>query len=379
MKIGIDASRAFLKNRTCIEEYSYQVIRHLRESFSEEKVVLYVRKKLVWESGRLKLEPQRIDFELSANWEVKGLWAPRFWTQIRLSCEMLLHPVDVLFVPAHTVPCIHPKQTVVTIHGLEYEFSPESYSWYERWYMRFSIRNSVCWAKRVIAVSDNTKRDLIRLYQVPEEKITVVYEGVEKYRVSSIEYQVLNTKYSIPNTPYFLFIGRVEERKNVSRIIEAFDNFKQKTGLPHKLILAGKPGYGYEKIRYKIQETRYKGDIYELGYITEKKKWELLKKADVLLFPSLYEGFGLPILEAQQVGTPVITSTTSSLPEIAGEGAILVDPLDSRALAEAMERVVTNPELRAGIIDKATRNADRFSWATCADGVAQLLKSSSPS
>lgn len=373
MTIGIDASRAFLKNRTGIEEYSYQVIRHLLDSLAHEQVTLYVRKKIVWESGRWKLEPQKIDFELPVNWTVRGLWAPRFWTQIRLSLEMWLHPVDTLFVPAHTVPWLHPKNTVVTIHGLEYEFSPESYSWYERWYMHFSIRNSVRWAKKVISVSENTKHDLMRLYRVPEEKITVIYEGVGESPVVSSDFK--------PEQSHFLFIGRVEERKNVSRIIEAFDNFKQQTGLSHQLLLAGKPGYGYENIKQQISNSKYQNEIKELGYVSEEKKWGLLREAAVLLFPSLYEGFGLPILEAQMVRTPVITSTTSSLPEIAGEGALLVDPLDPLALAGAMEKLVTDPELRAGIIDKATQNVDRFSWAHCAQGVAAqlFLKSSSPS
>lgn len=366
MTIGIDASRAFLKKRTGIEEYSYQVIRHLRENLSQDEVSLYVRKKIIWESGRWKFQPQQIDFEIPENWKVKGLWAPRFWTQIRLSLEMWLHPVDTLFIPAHTVPLVHPENTVVTIHGLEYEFSPESYSWYERWYMRFSIRNSVRWAKEVISVSENTKRDLMRLYQVPEEKIAVIYEGVGESPVISSD--------SKPERPYFFFVGRVEERKNVTRIIEAYDRFKRKTGLPHKLILAGKPGYGYGEIQLKIKNSKFKDQIQELGYVGEEQKWGLLRGAEALLFPSLYEGFGLPILEAQMVGTPVITSTTSSLPEIAGEGALLVDPLNTEALIKAMERIATDPELRAGIIDKATQNVDRFSWAQCAREVKSLLR-----
>lgn len=367
MKIGIDASRAFLKKRTGIEEYSYQVIKHLRDVLSKDaEVVLYVRKKLAIKNWQLKICTPDIDFELPPNWRVKGLWAPRLWTQVRLSIEMLLHRPEVLFVPAHTVPIIHPKQTIVTIHGLEYEFVPESYSWYERIYMRFSIRNSVRWAEKVIAVSENTKHDLVRLYGVSKEKINVVYEGVNWY-------QGLDAKYSMLDTKYFLFIGRVEERKNVIRIIEAFELFKQQTNLSHKLVLAGKPGYGYEKIRDKIRGTTYRRDIAELGYIEEGEKWELLKWAEALMFPSLYEGFGLPVLEAQMVGTPVITSNTSSLPEIAGKGALLVDPLSAEALSDALRQIVMDKELRAGIIDKATQNVDRFSWAHCAQEVAQIL------
>ena len=165
MIIGIDASRAFLWNRTGIEEYAYQVISHLRDPLRAERVVLYVR------------HGQGPDFELPESWEVRALRAPRFWTHIRLSIEMLLHRPDVLFVPAHTVPLIHGKKSVVTVHGLEYEFSPESYSRWERFYMRAVIRFSCTAAETVIAVSENTKRDLMRLYGTPEEKIRVVYEG----------------------------------------------------------------------------------------------------------------------------------------------------------------------------------------------------------
>ncbi len=383
MIIGIDASRAFLRRRTGIEEYSYQIIRHLRNVLQNETVVLYVRKKFIFQSGQLRCIIPSIDFELPPHWQVKGLWAPRFWTQMRLSLEMLLHPPTVLFIPAHTVPLIHPERTVVTIHGLEYEFSPESYHFLERLYMRWSIRYSVRVARRVIAVSENTKRDLVRLYGVPETKMTVVYEGVSNDHLESrIQSLGSSPQFKFQDSKYFLFIGRLETRKNIVRMIEAFERFKQKMGLPHILILAGKRGYGYEDIRIKILDSQFKNEIYEVGYITEEEKFSLLKNADIFLFPSLYEGFGLPVLEAQQAGVPIITADTSSLPEIAGEGAILVDPLSTEALAAAMEALVQNPEKRADIIEKATRNADRFDWAQCAREVAQLLlspKNSSPS
>jgi len=372
MRIGIDASRAFLCQRTGIEEYSYQVIRHLPNELQDEEVILYVQKKLLLERGGFRFKFQRVDFELPEKWRVKGLWAPRFWTQFRLSLEMLLHAPDVLFIPAHTVPVIHPRKTIVTIHGLEYEFSPESYSFWERLYMRWSIRYSVRAADRIIAVSENTKMDLMRLYHVPKAKIEVIYEGF----TTPLPSESGGKK---TEKPYFFFVGRLETRKNIVRMIEAFEIFKKKTGSSHQLILAGKPGYGYEAIRAKIQSSVFKNDIREVGYVSEEEKWRLLREAEAFLFPSLYEGFGLPVIEAQSIGVPVITSNASSLPEIAGEGAVLVDPSSPSALALAMEEIVRNPEKQADIIEKATRNADRFSWARCARSVARLLKSSSPS
>ncbi len=383
MTIGIDASRAFLKRRTGIEEYSYQVIRHLRDVLpAETEVVLYVRKKLSFAHGQWSLALPEIDFTLPDNWRVRAIWAPRFWTQVGLSLEMFFHAPDVLFVPAHTVPFIHPKKTVVTIHGLEYEFCPEGYSFWERLYMHVSIKFSCKAASTVVCVSQNTKRDVMNLYQVSEEKIQVVSEGYEnniQFSTRLPDGQVSNFQsnsnelISQMEKPYLLFIGRLEERKNIVRIIEAFEILKEKYDIPHEFILVGKPGYGYEKIKQKIANSKYKSVIVEKGYVDEAGKWNLLKNADVFLFPTLYEGFGIPVLEAQSVGVPVITSNTSSLPEVAGEGAVLVDPESTEGIAEGVYRVLSDRGLRSGIIEKATRNVGRYSWARCAQQISNIL------
>jgi glycosyltransferase involved in cell wall biosynthesis len=302
---------------------------------------------------------------------------------------MLFHPVDVLFVPAHTVPLLHPQKTIVTIHGLEYEFCPGAYSLLDRWYMRFSIRHSVRVASTVIAVSENTRRDLECLYCVPSKKIVVVSEGYstsdgitrnQKFvtRVNQAAEEKRVTGYQLPmTTPYLLFLGRLEERKNVVRIIEAFGILKEKYKIPHRLVLAGKRGYGYGSIKYQISlsvrqagNIKYRDEVVELGYVSEEEKWELLKHADVFVFPSLYEGFGIPILEAQSVGAPVLTSNTSSLPEVGGEGAVFVDPWSAESIAEGIWRVLSDGVFRDGIIAKGSRNVERFSWERCAEEVA---------
>jgi glycosyltransferase involved in cell wall biosynthesis len=368
MIIGIDASRAFLKRRTGIEEYAYQTIKHLRSVISEtDTVVLYVRKKLVFRKGRLRLIFPEIDFVLPANWRVRGIWSPRFCTQIALSLEMLLQPPDVLFVPAHTVPIIHPVKTVVTIHGLEYEFCPGSYSFWERIYMRVSIRFSCRVAQTVVCVSENTKRDVMLLYKVAEEKIRVVYEGFDRIenRESGIKNEYIK--------PYLLFIGRLEERKNIVRIIEAFEILKEKYHIPHQLVLVGKHGYGYARIAASILHSPFSIHIKESGYVSEEEKWELLRNADVFLFPTLYEGFGIPILEAQSVGIPVVISGISSLPEVAGKGAVYVDPESVESIASGILRVLSDKAQRDDIIGKATHNVHRFGWRQCAEKITDIL------
>ncbi len=363
MVIGIDASRAFLRNRTGIEEYSYQVIAHLRDPLRNERVILYVR------------EGQGPDFDLPESWQVRCLRAPRFWTHVRLSMEMFLHRPDVLFVPAHTIPFIHPRRSVVTIHGLEYEYSKESYSFWERLYMRSVIRYSCHAAETIVAVSENTKRDLVRMYGVPETKVRVVHEGKpeENSKVASRKSQVESRECGTEQ-PYLLFIGRIEERKNVRRIVEAFDILKERHGIPHALVLAGKSGYGYADVKNAIQASKYRENIIERGYVSEEEKFTLLRGADIFLFPSLYEGFGLPVVEAQAAGVPVITSDVASLPEIGGDGALYVDPTSPRGIADLAWNLLSDKALRDGIIEKGRSNAERYGWATCADEIAGLLK-----
>jgi len=368
MKIGIDASRAFIKERTGIEEYSYQVIKSLVNKLDEHEVILYMR------SGQSAVSA---DCPLPENWKIKVIKWPYFWTQIGLSLEMLLHPVDTLFIPAHVVPIIHAKNTVVTIHGLEYEFCPGAYSFWERLYMRWSIKFSCRFAKKIIAVSENTKKDLMKLYKVPEEKIEVVYEGVsdnnnqEPRNNNQTNYKLQTTNYK----PYILFIGRLEERKNIIGIIEAFEILREKYKIPHKLILAGKPGYGYEKIKFEIRNSKF--EIRELGYVNETQKWQLLKEADIFLFPSFYEGFGLPILEAQSAGVPVVASNNSSVLEIGGTGrdlsVQLVDPNNPQAIAEATYKLISDETLKNDIISKGYKNLERFSWEKCGEKIAKVL------
>ena len=368
MRIGIDGSRAFLKQRTGIEEYSYQVIKNLRNELGNHEVFLYTRRN------------QIVDFSVPENWQIRKIGWLRFWTQIGLSWEMFRRPVDVLFVPAHTVPLIHPKKTVVTIHGLEYEMMPKAYSWWERFYMRASIRNSCRWAEKVISVSENTKKDLMRLYQVPEEKIQVIYEGYDleksKIQISNFKshaYRQAGNLNDQITKPYLLFIGRLEERKNIVGIIKAFEILKEHYGIGHKLILAGKFGYGADDIRAELGKINSFRDILLPGFVSDEEKWELLRGAEVFLFPTFYEGFGIPILEAQSVGVPVVASDNSSSSEIAARSAILVDPQNAEQIADAAYGLISDKTKRDDIIERGYENVARFSWEKCTHEIAGIL------
>jgi glycosyltransferase involved in cell wall biosynthesis len=284
-----------------------------------------------------------------------------------LSLEMLWRPVDALFVPAHTVSWIHPQKTIVVVHGLEYEMTPQAYSFWERIYMRFSIRNSCRWAKKIISVSKNTKNDLVELYGVDKNKISVVYEGyatTEKFNRAN-EFDAYK--------PYLLFIGRLEERKNIKGIIESFEILKRDYQAPHRLVLAGRGGYGYDDIQEKIEHSLSKKDIIKLGFMGEESKNSLIKGADIFLFPTLYEGFGIPILEAQSLGVPVITSNISSMPEVAGNEKILADPKNAHQIAKLTFELSNNQVFREETIRLGYANAQKFSWEKCAQEIARII------
>jgi glycosyltransferase involved in cell wall biosynthesis len=247
---------------------------------------------------------------------------------------------------------------------LEYEINPEWYGFFEKLYMRISILFSVRVAKKIIAVSENTKKDLIRLYGVPKERIQVIYEGFRAIEKKEVQAQ----KKTI------VFIGRLEARKNVERIVKAFSLLKEKWQIEHKLLLIGRPGFGYKKIEKALLSSAYKQDIQLLGFVTESEKTELLAEAGVFIFPSLYEGFGLPVLEAQAAGVPVITSATSSLPEVAGEGALFVDPQNIEDIAEKIYQALSlSSEKRATLVGNGYSNLECFSWKKCAKELREAM------
>jgi glycosyltransferase involved in cell wall biosynthesis len=374
MLIGINATAAFKQPRTGVEEYTYQLIKHLTmlEESRRHRFILYISEQRIADN-----EQYFSDFNLSNNFEIRKLrWSLPMWTQVRLAIEMLLHQPDVLFIPVHVLPLIHPQNSVVAIHGLEYEYYPKMYPWRHLRYLRWSTQYALKHARKIIAVSESTKKDLIELYGGEPEKIEVVYHGV-KIPNSKIQIpnksQISNPKLQT-NQPYILFIGRLEAKKNIEGLIRAFDLLKRKYQVPHKLVLVGPKGYGYNQIfSFQFPIFKYKEDIIKMGYVDEKDKWRLYKNADLFVLPSFYEGFGLPILEAQAVGCPVVTSNVSSMPEVAGQGAVLVKPESIEEICQAMYKVISDDDFKKDLISKGYKNIERFSWQECAKKTLEIL------
>ncbi|MBI4708806.1 MAG: glycosyltransferase family 4 protein [Candidatus Portnoybacteria bacterium] len=405
MTIGINAAAAVRQRRTGVEEYCYQLIKHLtmlRQS-REHRFLLYLPKfpappqlrrgqgevvfnlnqhptpALPSDEGR---EHALFDFPFSNNFKAKQLnWPLPMWTQIRLASEMLLNRPDVLFIPAHILPLAHPKNSIVAIHGLEYEYYPKMYPCRHLKYLRWSTKYAVKNARKIIAVSENTKRDLIKFYGARPEMISVIHHGYCLNGASAAGGRAVEGCNNVDSStlrpgriaqsiksPYLLYIGRVELKKNILGILEAYKILKEKYKIPHELVLAGGPGYGYESLELKVETLRLRSgyNILEPGYISDTDKWELLAGADVFLFPSFYEGFGIPVLEAQSMGVPVVSSNISSIPEITEDSALLINPKNSEEIAEAVYKIIDDKNLHDRLIELGYKNVKRFSWEKCA-------------
>jgi glycosyltransferase involved in cell wall biosynthesis len=290
---------------------------------------------------------------------------------------MVQHPPDALFVPAHVIPPIHPCPSLVTIHDLGYLHFPRSHPCQQRLYLDLSTRWNAHAATHLLADSQATRADLVAHYRVPANKITVAYPGTDE-SLSPVHdagaIQVAKARYNISGS-YFLYLGTLQPRKNLLRLVEAFAEFTTRhSPFATQLVLAGKRGWLYEDLFKRVGRRGLEEHVRLPGYVAEEDKAALLSGALAFLFPSLHEGFGLPVLEAQACGCPVITSTTSSLPEVAGNGALLVDPEDTAGIAKAMQRIITEPGLRDELIERGFANVGRFSWGTCAETVLEAIQ-----
>lgn len=292
---------------------------------------------------------------------------PRLWTQVRLSWEILRNKKIVnLFVPSHLMPVIHPKNTTITIHDAAFKRYPESYGRLSRWYLDWGTRFAVRHAKNIIVPSEITKKDLIHFYQADPTKIHVIPLGYEKIISKS---EMRNPKCEI-NEPYFLFIGRIETKKNIQTLIRAFEIVRQ-THPEIKLVLAGKMGRGGEEI---IKNYKNQNCVIGLGYISESDKWTLLKNCLCFVFPSLFEGFGIPLLEAMDAGAPIIASRIPSSLEIAKKNALFFDPQDAEELARQMEKILSDPSLRQKLTARYQETLACYSWKKCAEEILKICK-----
>ncbi len=369
MLIGIDASLTTLARRTGTEFYSLHLIAALLALDTSHRFRLYFNRP---PAADLFSSRSRADDVTR-----RVMPFPRLWTHVRLGCEVALHPPDVLFVPAHVLPLWTRPPAVVTVHDLGYLHFPQAHPRRQRWYLDWSTRHNARNARIVIADSLATAQDLVDSYGVDPAKIKVVYPGPDPalapvddpHRLAAVK-----RRYGIQGD-YFLHIGTLQPRKNLTRLVQAFAALRP-TGTSERLqlVLAGKKGWLYTDLFEQVCHLGLEGRVLFPGYVDDADKGALLSGALAYVLPSLYEGFGFPALEAQICETPLICAQTTSLPEVAGDGALWVNPLDVDGWTRAMSRVAQDAALRAALVARGRSNRERFSWHTAARVTLTVLK-----
>lgn len=358
--IGIDASRLSVGQRTGTETYTYHLLSALAQLGIEDPVRLYLNAD----------EPPDLAFPLG---EPVFMPFPRFWTHGRLSWEMLRRPPGVLFVPAHVVPAIHPP-TVVTIHDLGYLHEGAAHPAAQRRMLDWTTRWSCRAARHIIAISEATKHDLQTAYAVPANRITVIPHGVDRsfHPRSEAEIAVVKQRYHLPDA-YLLAVGTVQPRKNYDRLAGAMRAVEQ-AGLPHRLVIAGKRGWLADQVNQAIAATGMHHRVQFIDYVPQTDLPALYSGAALFCFPSRYEGFGLPALEAMACGVPAIVSDRGSLPEVVGDAAMVANPDDVDALGEAMVRLLRDGAERARLVEHGRRRAAAFTWEHTARQTLAVLR-----
>ncbi|MDO8599435.1 MAG: glycosyltransferase family 1 protein [bacterium] len=374
MTIAIDASRAAGTQKTGIGWYCHHLLAYLKDAIPHDvRVVLYTDQALPEE-----LRPWR------SNWEERVLTRRGpMWSQLVLAHAVLRDQPDVFFVPAHVIPfalALAPRsrrpKLVTTIHDVVFREFPETYSPRERWYADHATRLAVRHADRIVVPTRHVARELERYYRCDPEKVAVIHHGVES-RIMNKELwgnTTMSPSFMIPNSLFILYVGRLEHKKNVVRMVEAFTAIASRH--PHvRLVLAGSPGYGHEEVMAAIARSPVADRIATPGWIDRAQYHQLLASSTVFLFPTLGEGFGLPIIEAFAAGAPVITSTGGAHEEVSGGAALLVSATDGRAIADALDRLLSDDRLRQNLVERGRHRAEEFTWDRSAARTWEALKS----
>ncbi len=363
-RIGIDINEANVKNRVGTGQYTYHILKRLKKLSPETDFHLYHR------------DPLMDDMEAEGpNWHYHQVGPARAWLRLGLPLNLLLSRAHYhsFWSPAHNAPYYVGSPSVVTIHDLAYEYFPDLFLKSDLYKLKNWSRAAVKAAARVIAVSAATKDDLVKLYGTDPDKITVIHNGYDSdifNTKTKIKSDILDN-FQLSTFNYILFLGTIQPRKNAIKLVQAFRLLKEK-GYKGKLVLAGKIGWMSEESLQVINSSQDAKDIVMTGYVSDETRLALYRFADVYVLPSLYEGFGVPAIEAMGCGAPVAVANNSSLPEVVGSAGLLFDERDPASIAQAILELKKD---RVGWSKKSLARAKQFSWDKCAEETLSVLTS----
>jgi glycosyltransferase involved in cell wall biosynthesis len=297
------------------------------------------------------------------------------WDQLRVPLEARRRGVDVLFHTKFTVPLVGGPPSVMVLHGSEWYVYPKSYHLADRIYIRMLMPLYCRKAARIISVSEMTKRDLVRFVGVSEDKIETIYSGLDRRFEPIADPVVLaatRANYALPEQ-FILFVGRIYPGKNFPALLEAFATVAR--GAPHRLVVAGYAAPGYDEPFAAVARLGLGDRVQFLGWVPQSDLAGLYNLADLFVYPSFYEAFGIPLLEAMACGCPIVASGTGAVPEIAGEAVYRIDPHDPTSIARGIQAVLSDPGLRRRMVARGREQVRAYDWTECARRTLAVLES----
>lgn len=360
MKIGING-RFLVAKRTGVQRAAYNLVKTLVEIDRDNEYVIFTGKEQVGSADWDYPNVQVIGDDLIPSESVKN----HFWEQVWLPKLARRHAVDILHSPANIAPLFYRGKSIINIHDLCFVVNPQWYSFAFRTLYNAVIPQLARRATKVITNSNNSKNDLLQYFKLPAEKVSLVYWAVDDVFSLPPAESSLASK---PDDDYILYVGSLEPRKNIDVLIKSYEKLRHDfPAIKTKLILIGGESPLFASVQFKAKEFR--DDVIFKGFVTDQELGDYYRRARLVAYPSLYEGFGLPPLEAMASGAPVVTSSTSSIPEVVGRAALLVNPRDEDQLAKAMHQILTNDTLRQSMVKAGKAQVLKFNWYRVARGV----------
>lgn len=358
MRIAINA--IFLQNNPLegYGHYTIEVIKRIIETHPEDAFLLVYDRP--WEDdGLINDNVTRILVTPAARHPLNF----KYWYDIKATAAVKRWKADVWFQPYGFCSLTTSVPQVLMIHDLAFKHHPQYISWYQRLYYRWFTPSFIRKAKKLVTVSEFSKKDIIQTYPSASGKITVIPGAARKgFAPISWEEKLAVKDGYADGREYFLFVGGIHPRKNLMNLLKGFSHFKKWQHSNMKLLVAGRLAWQYDDLLEKLKTYKYRDDVVLLDYLPETQLYKLMAGAYAMVYPSWFEGFGLPVLEAMQAGVPVICSDTSSLPEVAGGAALLVNPADPDAIGKELISIYRNEGLRTAFIEKGFQRAVDFNW-----------------
>lgn len=373
MQIGIEISRFLDDEKIAIPRYVRYLLTYAP---GLDQTIQYN----LFSPGPLELPPEiakhpNVKTRLASPWG--GLYQKRLWEQITLPLALKKWKIDVYHSLDYVLPVSVPCASIVTIHDISYSTHPEWMPPFKTLYKRILSRLGARKAWRVVTISNFSRDELVAHYKVPKEKISVIpLSGDEMVQraVEPCEIERTKRKYGLQG-PFLLNVGAVHQRRNLPKMIESLQLARKTTGLDLKLVVVG-PNHHYPPLDLTdyLRKQAPEGEVVYVGWIPDLELTSLYQGASALLYISLYEGMGLPLIEAMKSGLPLVASNCSAIPEVAGDAALLVDPNNSQEIAESVIRVITDQALRVSLIDRGRKQAQKFSWRKTAERTVELYQ-----